>query len=140
MNNLTLIDRAFFLKKMPLFSMLDLDILLAISDKLHIVTFEKGQTIFGIQEDAYRMYFLVKGCVEIQGSSQNILATLEADDFFGEEALFSEQPRAYSAVCKTDVMVLALSKTNLLTIIFECPSVAVGLLQAYTRMTPFRSR
>lgn len=140
MNKLTLIDRAFFLKRLPIFSMLDLDLLLAIADKLHVVTFEEGQTIFGINEDAHRMYFIVKGSVEIRGADKQILATLNHDDYFGEEALFSEQPRAYESISQTDTIVMALSKANLLSIISECPSVAVGLLQAFTQIMPFRER
>jgi CRP/FNR family cyclic AMP-dependent transcriptional regulator len=140
MNKLTLIDRAFFLKRLPIFSTLDLDILLAIADKLHVVNFEEGQIIFGVNEDAHRMYFIVKGRIEIRVNDQSHLAFLEHDDYFGEEALFSEQPRSYEAISKSDSIVMALSKTNLLSIISECPGVAVGLLQAYTRITPFRIR
>lgn len=140
MNKLTLIDRAFFLKRTPLFSMLDLDLVLAIADKLQVVSFDAGQPIFGISEDAHRLYLIVKGTIEIRDKSGEVLAILGADDFFGDESLFSEKPRGYEAIAKTDAIVLALSKTNLLTIISECPSVAVGLLQAYTSMTPFRPR
>lgn len=140
MKKLTLIDRAFFLKRLPLFSMLDLDILLAIADKLNIVAFESDQTIFGINEDAYRMYFVVKGLVEIRDSHDGVLAELGPEEFFGEESLFSEKPRAYSATSKAETTVLALSKTNLMTIISECPAVAVSMLQAYCRQTQFRSR
>lgn len=140
MNKLTLIDRAFFLKKTPLFGMLDLDLLLPIADKLQVVTFDAGTPVFKIDEEAYRMYFIAEGTVEIFDSAHAIIATLSDADFFGDESIFNQQKRAYEAVCKTDSTLLALSRTTLLTIISECPSVAVGLLQAYTSMTSFRQR
>lgn len=140
MTKLTLIDKAFFLKKTILFSNLDLDLLLAIADKLQMVTFEGSQTIFGIGEEAYRMYFVVNGTVEIQDANQRPLATLGPEEFFGEESLFSDKVRAYHAFCKTNCMLLSLSRTNLFTIISECPSVAVGFLQVYSSMTSFRPR
>jgi CRP/FNR family cyclic AMP-dependent transcriptional regulator len=119
MNRFTLIDRAFFLKRTVLFTSLDLDLLIAIADKLTIIA---------------------RGHVEIMDKENKKIATLDADDFFGDESLFSEMPRSYSAISKSESVLFALSRTNLLTIISECPSVATGFLQAYTSITPFRPR
>lgn len=140
MKRLTLVDKAFFLKKTLLFSALDLDLLLAIADKLSIVSFDDGKQIFGVGEEAFRMYFIVKGTVEIRDPQHNVLAELSDEDFFGDEAMFNEKPRTYDAISKTDTVLLALTRTNILTIISECPSVAVGFLQAYTSTTAFRNR
>lgn len=138
MTKLTLIDRAFFLKKISLFSSLNLDLLLAIADRLQIVTFEPGNIVFRIGEEAMHMYFIVTGKVEIRGPNQEKLTLFDAGEFFGDESIFSEKPRAYDAVAQTSATLLALSKTNLLTIISECPQVAVGFLQTYTSITPIR--
>jgi CRP/FNR family cyclic AMP-dependent transcriptional regulator len=140
MKRLTLVDKAFFLKKTLLFSALDLDLLLAIADKLSIVSFDEGKQIFGTGEEAFRMYFIVKGIVEIRDPQRNVLAELSDEEFFGDEAMFNEKPRTYDAISKTDTVLLALTRTNILTIISECPSVAVGFLQAYTSTTAFRPR
>lgn len=140
MTKLTLIDKAFFLKRTLLFSALDLDLLLAIADKLQAVILERDQPIFGVGEEAYRMYFIAKGTVKILDSQQKPLAILNAGDFFGDESVFSEKPRGYEAVSQTECTLLALSRTNLMTIISECPSVAVGFLTAYSSMTTFRLR
>lgn len=140
MTKLTLIDRAFLLKKTPLFSALDLDLVLAIADKWQVMSFDPDTTIFGINEEAYRLYFIVQGTVEVRSSESKIITLLKPEEFFGEEALFSDKPRAYEAISKTEAVLLALSRTNLFTVISECPSVAVGLLQAYAAVTPFRPR
>ncbi len=47
--------------------------------------------------------------------------------------LFNENPRTYSAICTSNTLFLTLSRTNLLTIISECPTVAVSLLKCYTK-------
>lgn len=140
MKRLTLIDKAFILKSSPLFAQLDLDLLLPIADKLSIIDCDKDDQIFTIGDDAHRMYFTVKGSVFIRDQQHNTLATLGPNDFFGDEALFSENQRAYEAVCASDSVLLALSRTNLFTIISECPTVAIGLLNAYASTTPFRYR
>lgn len=140
MTKLTLIDKAFFLKKTLLFEMLDLDLLFAIAEKLQALSFDAGASIFGVDEEAFRMYFIADGAVEIRSGNQGILTVLEVGQFFGDESLFNERPRAYGAVCRTDCTLLALSRTNLLNIISECPSVAVGLLQTYALGMQFRPR
>lgn len=140
MNTITLIDKAFFLKKTLMFNTLDLDLLLAIADKLQVVSFESQESIFDPGEEAHRMYFIVRGEVEIRDAKKMLLATLGAHEFFGDESMFNEKPRAYEAVSKTKSILLTLSRTNLLTLISECPSVAVGILQAYTSITTFRPR
>lgn len=140
MKKLTLIDKAFLLKRTPLFETLDLNLLLAVADKLGVVTYEAGEPIFNTQEEAFRMYFIVQGDVEVRDQSGAVLARLSNDDFFGDESLFNDKPRAYAAVARTSAVLLSLSRTNLLTIISECPNVALGFLQAYTTTTPFQPR
>lgn len=140
MKQISLVDKAFILKKTPLFKMLDLDLLLIIAEKVGTIGFHPGDCIFDVGEMASRMYFIIKGSIEIYNGDKTLLATLEAPDFFGDEALLSDQPRGYRALCKTESTLLTLSKTNLLTIISECPQVAVGLLQAYTFYNTYRPR
>lgn len=140
MKRITLIDKAFLLKRTLLFATLDLDLLLTIADKLGIATFDTGDIIFNVNQDVHRMYFIVKGAVQIRDRHHRLIATLEADDFFGEESLFNDKPRAYEAICTQETSLLTLSRTNLLTIISECPSVAVGFLQVYSSAMPIRLR
>lgn len=124
MKKIGLIDRAFLLKRTPLFASLDLDLILASADKLAVSTWNPNEVIFEKGDEATRMYFIAEGEVDC---GEKILGEIE---FFGDEALFNERPRAYSARATKETTLLTLSKTNLLTIISECPSVAVGLLQA----------
>jgi len=137
MTRLTLVDKAFLLKRTPLFSALDLDLLLTIADKLGAVIFEAGDYVFVANEEANRMYFVIRGQVEIRLHGQ-VLNQLHEGDFFGEESLFNNRPRGYSAFTPIETYVLTLSRTNLYTIISECPSVAIGFLQVYTSAVAYR--
>jgi CRP/FNR family transcriptional regulator, cyclic AMP receptor protein len=138
MPNLTLIDKAFLLKKTTLFGALDLDLLLSIADKMEAMYYRPADTIFQLDQEAHRMYLILVGQVFIEGGNGVPLAELSAGDFFGDEALFNERRRAYAAHCKTRVELLALLRSHLLAIIHECPSVALFLLTAYSSSLPFR--
>lgn len=128
----SLIEKAFFLKKSRLFNELELELLLAIAEKLHEDDYDREEKIFSFGQVANRIYFIVHGRVEIFDEKSKLVCELEGGNYFGDESLFNEQPRAYSASCKTDSLLFSLSRSHLLAIISECPSVAVALLQTYS--------
>src|SRR5262245_28873378 len=118
----SLIEKAFFLKKVRLFSDLELELLLAIAEKLHEDDYEAGEKIFSPGQVANRIYFIEDGTVQICDERMKPFAELSKGDYFGDESLFNEQPRCYAAFAKTDSLFLTLSRSNLLSIISECPS------------------
>lgn len=134
----TLIDKAFLLKRTPPFSSLDLDLLLAVADKLGLIQFEAGHEIFVAGEEANRMYFVLKGQVSLFTKKDEKTLMIESGFFFGEEALLNNKPRAYCAITTMVTSVLTLSRTNLFATLSECPSVAIGFLQQYATILPFR--
>lgn len=140
MKHLTLIDKAFLLKLTPFFMTLDLDLLLAIADKLEAVYLKAGQTVFHANQDAQRLYLIAKGDIIINDAKGKQLANLAVPEVFGDEAVFSDKPRHYEAVCESDSLLLTLSRTHLFTIISEYPSVALGFLHEYSAAMPFRKR
>ncbi len=140
MKQISLIDKAFILKKTPLFETLDLDLLLTISDKMDLLSFKEGEKIFSINQEAQKMYILVEGRVGIYNKAKELIAEVIPEDFFGEEAIFNERPRAYEACCLAESRLLSLSRTYLLSILSECPAVAISLLEIYAAHTDFRTR
>lgn len=136
----SLIEKAFFLKKVRLFSDLDLELLLAIAEKLHEDDYDAGEKIFHPGQVANRIYLIEHGTVEICDEKMKPLYTIGAGDYFGDESLFNEQPRSYGVLAKTDALFLTLSRSHLLFVISECPSVAVALLHAYAQQLPCRHR
>ncbi|HEY4255331.1 MAG TPA: cyclic nucleotide-binding domain-containing protein [Chlamydiales bacterium] len=140
MKPFSLIEKAFFLKKVRLFSELDFELLLALAEKLHDDDYDPNEKVFSNGQVANRIYLIAQGTVQILDERMKVLSELNAGEFFGDESLFNDAPRAYSAVCKTDSLLLTLSRSHLLSIISECPSVAVALLQAYAGAVPCRLR
>lgn len=140
MNKLTLIEKTFLLKRTPLFRALTLEMLLPIADKLIQVSFDKGDIIFDVDDEAHRMYFLLQGTVEIRNKMGDTLASLDTETFFGDEALFNDSRRGYRAVSIVDSEILTLSQTNLITIISEYPSVALGFLSVFATALPDRAK
>jgi CRP-like cAMP-binding protein len=136
----SLIEKAFFLKKVRLFSDLELELLLAIAEKLHEDDYDAGEKIFIPGQVANRIYFIEEGSVQICDERMKPFSELGRGDYFGDESLFNEQPRSYAAFAKTDSLFLTLSRSHLLSIISECPSVAVSLLQTYSQQIPCRHK
>ncbi len=133
MKKITLIDKAFLLKRSVLFQDLDLDLLLTIADKLNVLPYQKGDEVFPVGQPANRMYLIARGSVELKDGEGVNIAVLATADFFGDESLFSGQPRGYSATCDQDSVLLSLSRSHLQNILSECPSVAIGFLEVYTK-------
>jgi CRP/FNR family cyclic AMP-dependent transcriptional regulator len=136
----SLIEKAFFLKKSRLFNELDLEILLAIAEKLHEDDYDANEKVFTPGQVANRIYFIVKGTVQVFDERMKPLTELQVGDHFGDESLFNEQPRSYAVSAKSDALFLTLSRSHLLSVISECPSVAVALLQAYSQQLPCRHK
>lgn len=136
----SLIEKAFFLKKLRLFNELDLEILLAIAEKLHEDDYDANEKVFTPGQVANRIYLIVEGTVQILDDRMKPFAELNAGDYFGDESIFNDQPRGYAVLCKTDTLFLTLSRSHLLSTISECPSVAVALLQSYSQQLPCRHK
>jgi CRP/FNR family transcriptional regulator, cyclic AMP receptor protein len=144
MNELTLIEKAFFLKKTKLFSDLDLDLVLAIADKAEQRSVEDKEPIFLSNQDAHCLYVIVSGKVaiidDITDEESKTVAKVFASDFFGDESLFNREPRGYTAEAYGTTELLLISRSHLIEIILECPQVALALIRAYAALTPFRNR
>ncbi len=140
MKHLSLIEKAFFLKRTKIFSDLDLDLLLAVADKISQDLYEKEETVFTMNQVANRMYLIAHGSVKILDAEGKVVSELSPPEFFGDESLFNEKPRTYTALCKTDALLLTLSRSHLMTIISECPSVATSLLQCYAHPLACRQK
>lgn len=136
----SLIEKAFFLKKVRLFSDLELELLLAIAEKLHEDEYDAGEKVFIPGQVANRIYFIAEGTVQICDERMKPFCEIGRGDYFGDESLFNEQTRNYAVLAKTDALFLTLSRSHLLSIISECPSVAVALLQVYSQQLPCRHK
>lgn len=136
MKQLSLVEKTFLLKKIKIFSSLELDLLLAISEKIGQDFYNENEMVFDMNQVGYQMYIIGKGAVMLKTSTTKKILTPE--DFFGDESLFNEQARSYKAICIKDSLLLTLSRTNLLNILSECPSVSLEFLHIYTSNMEFK--
>lgn len=91
-----------------------------------------GETIFKEGEPAKELYVIKSGQVEIQFGNR-LLDTLEANDIFGEMALIDSAPRSATAIAKTEVVLVPISKKDFLTLVSRAPSFALEIMGMLTR-------
>ena len=131
MKQMSLIEKTFFLKKINIFAELELELLLAIADKMHQDFYDPNESVFTVGEKANRMYFIVSGRVQITDADKRETTVLNSPQHFGNESLFNEKDRQYNAMCLSEVFFMTLTRADLMNIISECPSIAILLLQEY---------
>jgi CRP-like cAMP-binding protein len=91
-----------------------------------------GETIFKEGEPAKELYVIQSGRVEIQLGNR-LLDTLEANDIFGEMALIDAAPRSATAIAKTDVALVPISKKEFLALVGRAPTFALDIMGMLTR-------
>jgi len=140
MNQLSLIETSYLLKKTRIFSSLELDILLPIAEKMIYTEIPASEVIFDIGEQAYNLYLIVAGNVAVKTDDKSVIANIKIGEVFGDEAIFSGKTREYCVFTNSTVKLLSLSRPDLLAIIHEYPTVATGFLEIYALANSFRPR
>lgn len=135
-----LIEKAFILKKAPLFEGIDLDLLLSLADKATLGHFDAEEIIFGAGQEGSRLYVVAEGRVGLWEEAARLIAKVEINDFFGDEALFNERPRGYSAAALENAVLLSLAKPHLMSFVNECPAVAINLMNIWASRIDCRCR
>src|SRR5215475_10424 len=88
-----------------------------------------GETIFKEGEEAKE---IKAGKVEIQLGNR-LLATLDANDIFGEMALIDASPRSATAIAKTDVALVPVSKKDFVALVSRAPTFALDVMSMLAR-------
>ena len=91
-----------------------------------------GETIFKEGEEAKELYVIKAGQVEIQLGNR-LLATLDANDIFGEMALIDASPRSATAIAKTDVALVPVSKKDFVALVSRAPTFALDVMSMLAR-------
>ena len=94
--------------------------------------YHAGEIIFHYGEAGSVLYIVVSGEVNIylpgEDSRRVSLKDISRGEYFGELALFDNQPRSASALATTDIEVLELTQATLLYYVERHPHVAIALL------------
>lgn len=100
--------------------------------KVPVWYLKPGEMIFKEGDTAKELYVIQSGQVEIQLGNR-LLDTLEPNDLFGEMALIDGALRSATAIAKTDVVLVPMSKKDFLTLIGRAPSFAVDVMSILAR-------
>jgi cGMP-dependent protein kinase len=97
------------LRKIPLFCSLTSQKLEYLSKSVQTVTFKDGEVIFFQGENSYNLYVVVSGRINIY-IDKNYVRTLNPNEYFGERAMFFNEPRTATAKSHGTVTCYSLSK------------------------------
>jgi len=97
-----------------------------------VETYAPGEVIIRQGEPGVSAYFIQQGQVEVVRNEQgqdNVIATLAKDEYFGEMALLSSEPRNATVRAVTQTRVAALGKENFVKLLSVLPATKEGVLQ-----------
>ena len=110
-------DKAAYLRNVPIFCMLEPKHLTLLADMAHRQHYRKGQTIFYQGDPGNAMYLLLAGSVKLslpsETGSEVLVAVLHPGEHFGELAVLDGKPRYVTAVAAEPTEVLAIHRDRL---------------------------
>lgn len=102
-----------------------------LAQTLGIRHYRAGELVFRQGDRGFTMYIVLKGQVNIYlpASPDNLpLQTIYPGEYFGELALFDNEPRSASALAMTPLTLLELTQDGLIAFIEKRPHIALTLL------------
>jgi len=122
----------------PLFAGLTKNELEPLCKVMHTRSYTSGEVIvFQDDEDSQTLYIILTGVVHvavITSEGKNaILATLGRGDFFGEMALFDNEPRSASVIAAQNCNVVVLYRRDFFDILERYPKIALHLITEMSR-------
>jgi hypothetical protein len=120
----TIPERVIFLKKIHLFSGLADDVVTDVAQALVDQPFQPGDVILKQDTHGDKLFIIFKGTVKVvrrRGKEEQTLANLVAQDFFGEEELFSRKARTASIIATSEGSLLVLDKSKLDDVLKHAP-------------------
>jgi hypothetical protein len=97
-----------------------------------VETYSPGDVIVRQGEPGVCAYFIQSGQVEVvrkEQEQEQVLATLGSDDYFGEMALLSNEPRNATVRALKETRVAALGKDNFVRLLAVLPQTKESVLQ-----------
>jgi len=128
-----------FLKNVPIFSELNDDTLIKLSQLGTLKSFNKDSIILSEQDAGSALFVMVSGKVKVarvsndDRSKEVILTLLNPSDFFGEMALLDGLARSATVTSIEDSRVFIIQRNDFLDLIKEHPEVSIALLQELTQ-------
>ncbi len=129
---LQMVERLRFLRSVPVFKDLNPEDLMKLAEIASPVEYPAGTVIFKKGDPGDVMCVVVRGKVENRDRGQ-VVATQKANDFFGELALFDQEPRSADAVCVEDTEVLEIGGADLESLMERRPEIAREIIRVLAK-------
>jgi NTE family protein len=124
------------LRRIPFFSELPDDVLKAISAKLHLKRYRKGEVVCVEGGLGDSMYLIESGQVKVVSGTdeeERLFAYLGPGNFFGEMALLLGEPRSATVKVDIDAELWVLHKADMDELLEQYPSIAVTISRELSR-------
>ncbi len=132
------------LRGIPLFSVLNDDLLEAMAVKFTLQSYTRGEELVKEGEDRDTLFIIVDGSLELVASSaygtELRIRFLNAGDFFGAEELVANQPSMFTVRTLTDCHMLTFSKKNLDGILASNEELGQHFQEAMSNLEELKSR
>ncbi len=132
----TPMSRLLFLKRIALFHDLSLDDLLALDAVLRRNDYLTEETIFEEGTIGEDFFLINSGEVSVRAGQAGALrevARLKEGDFFGEMALFDDEPRSATCVAATPCTLLVLDRSHFYSLIEQLPQLGVAICRTLSQ-------
>ena len=111
---------------------------------VHHRTYASGDFVFKNRAPGEGMYIIMKGTIKItigtRSGDERVLAELKEGDFFGELALFDNEPRSANALATTDSKLIGFFTADLLSLQDRNPQMTNKILMNLGSMLGERLR
>jgi hypothetical protein len=111
------------LEKIPLFRELDNTFIEEVALNLKPDVYTPGEFIFREGQKSDRMYFVIRGRLQVLKPDDSVIGYLKEGDFFGEIALLTDQPRSASVQATTYCDLYILEKDIFLYLLERYPEI-----------------
>jgi CRP/FNR family cyclic AMP-dependent transcriptional regulator len=131
------------LKELSLFKRLTARERRELDELLHKRSYQKDEVIFDEGDDGLGLFIILSGRVKIVSSHaalQRLAPEFGPGDYFGELALFEESQRTARAVAMEPTQVLALFRTEFVSLLERDRGIGVKILFELSRTVVLRSR
>jgi hypothetical protein len=115
------------LDRIPLFKNLESDFIEEVALNLKPDVYTPGEYVFKEGRPARRMYLVIKGTLEVVRKDGTVINVLQEGNFFGEIALFTDQPRTASVRAVTYCDLYILEKDVFLYLLEQFPEIGTHM-------------
>jgi len=142
--NRTESETVYTLRQVPIYKDFSKKEFTELEKLVHHRTYASGDFVFKNRAPGEGMYIIMKGTIKItigtRSGDEQVLAELKEGDFFGELALFDNEPRSANALATTDSKLIGFFTADLLSLQDRNPQMTNKILMNLGSMLGERLR